>query len=137
MRNVFRTLSLLVIWLACLISLGCPFDKSVTETRPIGPDLTADLLIYFNINSSQEQINAFQKAVLSRPHPEGRGEYLPPGVRTLLAIGPVEGHEGFAITFFRDATSEQRQELLRAIKSSSLVYKVLENRAPDSVKTLN
>jgi hypothetical protein len=49
----------------------------------------------------------------------------------------VEGHEGIAVTFFPDATNEQRQKLMKAIKESQFVYKVLANVAPDSIKTLD
>jgi hypothetical protein len=104
--------------------------------RPIGPDAKADLLIYFNGDASHDQIDAFHKTVLSRPDPEGRGDDLAPGIGMLLAIGPVEGHKGFAITFFQHATPNHRQELMRAVRQSPVVYKVLENRVPDSVDTL-
>jgi hypothetical protein len=104
--------------------------------RSIGPDVRADLLIYFNSNASHDEIDAFVKTVLSTPDPRGRGHDLAPGVGMLLAIGPVEGHQGYAITFFPDATRDQRDELMRAVKQSPLVYRILENRVPDSVTTL-
>jgi hypothetical protein len=103
---------------------------------PIGPTVKADILVYLNSNLSHEEVNAFIKTVLSRPDPEGRGYDLAPGVRTRLALRAVEGHEGIALTFFPNASQEQREELLRSIKASPLVYRVLENTTPDSVKTL-
>jgi hypothetical protein len=54
----------------------------------------------------------------------------------LQAIGPVEGHKGYAITFFPNATRDQREELMRAVRQSRVVYKILEKKAPDSVHTL-
>lgn len=137
MRNSFRKVLLSTVCLLGLLSVACPFSKSDnSDVRPIGPTVNADLLIYFNSGLSQDEINAFSKNVLSRPHPEGRGDYLPPGVRTFLRIRAVEGHKGIAITFFPSATYEQRQELITSIKASPLVYRVLENTTPDSVKTL-
>jgi len=62
---------------------------------------------------------------------------MPPGVRTFLRLRAVEGHDGIAITFFPNATKEQREELTKAINASPLVYRVLKNTAPDSVKTLD
>jgi hypothetical protein len=137
MRDIMRTVLLLATCLLVLLSVGCPFSKSgSSDLRPIGPTVKADILIYFNSNLSQEEINAFSNDVLSRPHPEGRGRYLPPGVRTFLRLRAVEGHEGIALTFFPNASDEQRQELMKSIKASPIVYKVLENTTPDSVKTL-
>jgi len=104
--------------------------------RPIGSDVKADLLIYLNSNASYDEIDAFVKTLLHRADSRGRGYDLAPGVGMLLAIGSVEGHKGYAITFFPDATREQRDELTRAVRQSPVVYKILENRVPDSVNTL-
>lgn len=123
------------ICILAFLCVACPFSKS-PHPRPIGPTVKADVLIYFNRGISPEESNHFVKSVLSRPHPEGRGDYNAPGVQTILAIRIVEGHEGIAVTFFPNATNEQRQELMKAIRESQLVYKVLENVSPDSVKTL-
>ncbi len=43
----------------------------------------------------------------------------------------------FAITFFPSATKEQCEDLKRAVESSPVVYKVLENLAPTHVKKIN
>ena len=103
--------------------------------QPIGPTVKADILVYLNRNLSHEEVNTFIKTVLSRPDPEDRGDDLA-GVRTQLRLRPVEGHEGIALTFFPNASKEQREELLRSIKASPLVYRVLENTTPVSVTTL-
>jgi hypothetical protein len=103
---------------------------------PIGPTVKADLLVYFKRDLSQGQINDFINNVISIPDREGRGYDLPAGVRTRLRLRPVEGHEGIAITFFPNATKEQREELLSSIKTSPLVFRVLENTIPDNVKSL-
>lgn len=105
--------------------------------RPVGPDVKTDLLIYFKSGVTTTQINAFSKEVLSRPSPNGAGDHLPSGVRTFLRLSPLEGHDGIAITFFPSATKEQREDLKRAVESSSVVHKVLENLAPTDVKNIN
>jgi hypothetical protein len=134
--RIVRPTFLSAICILIFLCVACPFSKSPAP-RPIGPAVKADILIYFKRDISSEESNLFIKNVLSRPHPEGRGDYNAPGIQTLLAIRAVEGHEGIAVTFFPNATDEQRQELMRAIKESRLVYKVLENVAPDNIKTLN
>lgn len=136
MRDHRRTTLATAICLLWLLSNACAFNSDKSDLRPIGPTVKADILIYFDSNLSQEEINDFTQNVLSRPDPKGRGYDLAPGIRTRLTLRAVEGHEGIAVTFFPDATNEQRQELMRAIKASKLVYKVLENVAPDSIKTL-
>jgi hypothetical protein len=124
-------------YLSVVLSVACPFAQyDQPKVRPVGPAVEADILIYFNKGASDDDINAFSKNVLSTPHPEGRGDYLAPGVRTLLKIREVEEHEGIALTFFPNASNEHRQGLLKSIKASSLVYRVLENTSPNSVKTL-
>ena len=137
MQNKPRAMFLVCAYLSAVFSTACPFSRSDDpDVRPIGPAVKADILLYFNKGVSDDEINAFSKNVLSKPHPEGRGDYLAPGVRTLLAIGTVEEHQGIALTFFPNASKEQRQELLKSIKASPLVYRVLENRSPNSVKSL-
>jgi hypothetical protein len=136
MRDNLRTTLSTGLCLLGLLSLACPIKSDKNEMVPIGPTVKADILVYLNSNLSHEEVNAFIKTVLSRPDPEGRGYDLAPGVRTRLALRAVEGHEGIALTFFPNASQEQREELLRSIKASPLVYRVLENTTPDSVKTL-
>jgi hypothetical protein len=136
MRDNLRTALLTTTCLLGLLSVACLIKSDENEMRPIGPTVQADILVYLNSNLSHEEVNSFIKTVLSRPHPEGRGDANAPGVRTQLALRPVEGHEGIALTFFPNASKEQREELLRSIRASPLVYRVLENTAPDSVTTL-
>lgn len=119
----------------CLIHLACPFHRN--ETRPIGPEVKASLAIYFRQGVTNEQIEKFWQEVLSRPDPDGRGHYHRDGVGDISRIFPsVQGHEGIAMSFFPDATNEEREEIKRAVRDSPIVYKVLENVAPADVKDL-
>jgi hypothetical protein len=120
-----------------LLNLACPFNKREKEMEPIGPGVRADLLIYFKTNATDDEISLFNKDVLSRPAPDGRGYNNPPGVRTVLRLREVQGHEGVAITFFPAATREQRESLKQSVQSSSLVYKILDNEVPANVKRLD
>ncbi len=137
MSESFRVALLLAVHSLALLSLACPRGGSGhSEMRPIGPEVPASLVMYFKKDVTQAQISAFSKEVLSRPHPEGRGEYQAPGVQSTLLVS-TQGHEGYAITFFPNATDQQRQSLRDAIKASPIVYKVLENVSPADVKTLD
>lgn len=138
MRSDSRTTLLFAAHLLGLLCLACPLGRPAdSDLRPIGPEVRASLVIYFKSGATQEQISSFTKEVLSRPHPEGRGHYQPVGVQSLLRVRAVQGHEGIAITFFPNATDEQRQNLRDAVNASPVVYKVLENVSPADVKALD
>ncbi len=120
-----------------LLNLACPFNKRQEKMEPVGPGVRADLLIYFKAGATDAETNLFYKDVLSVPRSEGRGYDNPPGVRTVLRLSEVQGHEGVAVTFFPAAPKEQRENLKRLGQSSSLVYKILENAMPANVKRLD
>ena len=103
---------------------------------PIGPEVTADLIVYFKMDATHEQIEGFWNNVLSYPDPSGRGQSLRPGVGRLSRVESVEGHEGIAIIFFSNAADTDRAQLRRGIEASPIVFTVLENVAPVGVKTL-
>ena len=103
---------------------------------PIGPDVIADLIVYFKADATHDQIEGFWQNVLSYPRPDGRGYSHRPGVRTLGRVESVENHEGVSINFFSNATDPERSQLRRGIDTSPIVFTVLENIAPKDVKTL-
>ena len=106
--------------------------------RPIGPDVKADLIIYFKLGVTEKQVDTFWHEVLSRPRPDGRGEDSRDGVASVMRLfRAVQGHEGISLSFFPSATQAQRDELEREVKSSPIVYKVLKNTAPINVKKLD
>src|SRR5215210_5792557 len=82
---------------------------------PIGPEVTADLIVYFKTDATHEQIAGFWNNVLSYPEPNGRGQSLRPGVGRLSRVESVEGHEGIAIIFFSNAAVAERAQLRRGI----------------------
>ena len=133
---VFRPILTVAIflWLG-LFTWPCSHEKD--KMIPIGPDVKASLVIYFRKGASDNEIDHFVKTVLSKPDPHGRGYYSREGVRDVLIIyPPVQGHEGYTVTFFPEATQAQRDELKAAVSASLIVYKVLENVAPGDVKKI-
>jgi hypothetical protein len=131
-----KTAKLLMATLIVGLQVVACSSSRQEQMRPIGPDVKASFVFYFKKDVTQAQISAFTKEVLSRPHPEGRGEYQAPGVQSTLLVS-VPGHEGYAITFHANATPEQRERLMAEVKASPLVYKVLEGVAPDDVKKID
>lgn len=117
-----------------LCACGPPTDDKM---YPLGPDARVDLIIYYKINTTEEEIALFLQNELSKPHPEGRGYYNLEGVIDVLRIQAVQGHEATALRFSANATPEQREKVKSAIMSSPIVYKVLENVIPKDVKNLD
>ncbi|MDX6499895.1 MAG: hypothetical protein QOG23_3155 [Blastocatellia bacterium] len=134
MRRTSSLFSYVTLAALVFIQSGCPFHKN--EMRPIGPEVKASLVIYFKLGITDEQIEDFWHRVLSKPDPQGRGYNHRGGVGDISRISSVQGHEGIALTFLSDATNEERETIMRDIKSSPLVYRVLENIAPADVKKI-
>jgi hypothetical protein len=136
-----QTLALISVLFVALLSIACIRTSPSYESDkmvPVGPEVKASLVIYFKVGTTDDQIEDFWHGVLSDPDPQGKGYYHRPGVGDLMRVFPaVQGHEGIAVTFFPEATRDQREELEAEIKSSPIVYIVLKNVAPNDVKKLD
>jgi hypothetical protein len=75
---------------------ACGLDDRI---QSMGPDVTADLIVYFKGDVTHEQIESFRNSVLSYSAPDGH-QSLRPGVGRLSRVESVEDHEGIAIIFF-------------------------------------
>ena len=128
-----NALSLIFLLLVPFCLAACSEDERLF---PGGPDKTADLIVYFKTDATQQQIDDFWNNVLSYPDPKGGGRLLRPGVGRLSRVQPVEGHEGIAVIFYWDTANSERAELRRLIDASPMVFTVLKDVAPINVKTL-
>jgi hypothetical protein len=126
---------LAVIVALAVLQFACPRNQN--QMRPIGSTVKASLVIYFNRNVTEEQVEKFWHEVLSRPDLQGRGHYYHRnGVGEIGRIPPVQEHKGISISFFPDATKEEREGVERDISSSPIVYRVLQNIAPAEVRKI-
>ncbi|HYN88613.1 MAG TPA: hypothetical protein VER55_08785 [Ardenticatenaceae bacterium] len=125
---------LVLLALVGLLLAGC--WPLAPRTR-IGVDVEADVIVYFKTGTKQAQIDDFRDSVLSRPHPSGTGVMPIAGVDSFLSIRPVERHRAIAIDFARNATQEQREEVLSVIEAAPIVFRVLTDTVPSSVTTLD
>lgn len=99
-----------------------------------GPEVKASLVVVFKPDVTGEQVEEFRRNVLQvTTSNEGGRRYLS-GIREYLRAPQIQNHDAVAITFHDDITQAQRDEILKRVKSSSLVYKVFENVAPAEVK---
>jgi hypothetical protein len=107
----------------------CAQRKKDEKVEWGGPNKTTHLVVFFKKDASYEQIEDFNKNVLSKPHPQGNGYYMKDGIAFLFRLH--EGsYEGVGINFSTDATPEQREQLKKTIQESPIIYKVYENAVP-------
>lgn len=101
----------------------------------IGPDVSHDLVIFFKTDTRDDEIERFWTEVLSYPTKDGHWHRA--GIGGVLRTDAVEGHEAVAVEFFPNATNAEREDIKSRVHSSPIVYKVIENVAPQDIKELN
>lgn len=91
-------------------------------------------IIVFKEGTTNDQINDFWNNTMSIERADGRGHDHLPGVRTMGRDQSRNGHETVVFGFFPNTTEEQKQFVFAKVKSSPIVYQLLENQ---SMKELN
>ena len=135
MRHTSSISALMCVTLGALVTGACA--RPDNRMYRVGPDVTADLIVYFKSEATHDQIESFSDNVVGYPELNGgTGHYVRPGVHTVGRVPSVEGHEGISVNFFPNATPAERANLRSRVDGSPLVFVVLENVAPDTVKTL-
>lgn len=119
-------ISILTILLVALLS-GCQ-KKINDEMIRTSPELKVPIVFYFKKGTTREQINNFSDTVISYPHPGG-GHSLFKGIRGVFLVGNQD-YSGYALDRIDE---DERQNILRAINSSPLIYKVFENVIPKEI----
>lgn len=113
-------------------------SSSKKEGIRVGPELQASLVVYFKAGVTDDQITKFLSDlhfVLTLSHRLIKDERE---ICNLLRIYPAfQKHERMALTFCEATAKEDRENITKVIKSSSLVYKVLENIAPVDVRSID
>ena len=133
LRNHSTYLLPVLLSISVLLTSGCS-QRRAAEMIPIGPDVKKDLVILFKIGTSREDIYKFSTETIATP--EERGHRSLPGIQQVLYV-TVDGHEGYAVTFFPQATETQREYVKSRVESSPVVYKVIEGVAPKDIKKVD
>lgn len=84
-------------------------------------------VVVFKERTTNYQINNFWNKTLSVERADGRGYDHLPGVRVMGQDKPRNGRQTMVFDFFPSATEEQRQFVFSRVKSSPIVYQLLEN----------
>ena len=118
---------------AFVLSMTALERRGVWDERPvaIGPPTKADLIVLFKPGTDQKLVNQFVENELSVPGADG-GHWHRPGVSQLVMIH-VGNHAGYSVSFWPNATAEQRAEIRRRAERSEVVAKVAENVRLDQV----
>ena len=99
-----------------------------------GPQVKASLVIVLKSGLTDEEVEAFRRDVLQiTSSNEGERKYLA-GVSQYLRVPAIEQHEAIALTFQEDISKAEREEVMRRVSSSPLVFKVYEDIAPADIK---
>jgi hypothetical protein len=86
-------------------------------------------VVVFKEGTTNDQINDFWEKTMSLERADGRGYDHLPGVRVMGQDKPRNGRETMIFDFFPSATEEQQQFVFSRVKSSPIVYQLLENES--------
>ena len=97
----------------------------------LGSDVQSNIVVLFREDATGDSIYEFTTKVVATPHPGGGSRHLS-GMQSLLHVR-VGSHEGYAIGLRSDITAAQRRYIDQRIESSPIVWRTLENVAPDNI----
>ncbi len=133
MKVFFNLLIFFIVPCFQLTSCGYP-ETPMAKLK--GMNDANDVVFIYKKGITYEQKEDFQNNVIYKSRADGRGRDHAPEVIDVM-LGRIMGdYEGGVVNFSESATTEQRETLKRAIKESSIVYKVYENAVPDEIKDL-
>jgi len=93
--------------------------------------------VYFKSGTTERDVETFNQTVLKNP-PDERGADFKYGIGSYLRLSPSQGngHWGFAVTFLKKATDEDREALKRTLASHPNVVRVFEDVVPSEISTI-
>ncbi len=97
--------------------------------EPLTPSVSNIVLLKKKITN--DEVNSFWNQTLSTEREDSRGHDHLPGIRGITRLPAKDGHEVVEFGFFPDATEEQRQFVYSRVRSSPLVFELLENVSTD------
>ena len=90
------------------------------------------IVFYFKKGTTNDEINYFLDNVIGHQRADGRGTDFLGGMQGTFQVRNQD-YEGYAIELRKNITQEERENILRAINNSPLVYKVFENVVPNEI----
>jgi hypothetical protein len=117
-----------------LCSVGC--TQRPLATTAFGPNEKASLAIYFNIGTTNADVENFNEKVLFEPSSSGVGSGLKPGLCLYSVLPTSEGHLAISVNYCANATADQKSSLEKAITASPNVFRVLHDIIPSQAKSI-
>lgn len=121
------------ISVVCLSTLSCypHFDYQ----QQIGPQVRTNLLIFFKVDATHQQIEDMWNQVLATPDDQG-GFKLLSGVCGIAKSETVQRHESIAVDYCPNVTEAEREAVKARIHTAPIVFKVLEDVIPAQAKSV-
>ncbi len=128
MKFIFLVLSIFVLASAsaCQQKVNDPIGKWADPSDKI------PVVFYFKKGTTNDEINYFLDNVIGHQRADGRGTDLLDGMQGDFSIR-TQDYDGHAIELRNNVTPEQRENILKAINNSLLIYKVFENVVPNEI----
>lgn len=100
-----------------------------------GPNVPADLVVYYRIGASKMQIEEFERSQLYEPRSDRKADAFKPGIRSFLRLAPgqAHGHAGIALSFNSSIQPSQRLALINSISNAPLVFQIYTDTAPNRI----
>ena len=131
-KLLFVLVSLMIFTVGCRSQESKPPDDYRIK---MGPDVKANLVVFFKKEATWKEILDFQTSVIGTPDETGTGFESLPGMMSVVRV-EIDGFEGVAINFKPSATDEQRSFVLQRIRDSQIDYKTYVNRVPSGITDL-
>ena len=132
--RVYATFLLTIIVIGIGVMSCVNTSVSNADKTKFGPGQRTSLIVFFNKNTTHEQIEKFYNETISIARPDGTYS-LARGVALQFQVRNGD-YEGVGMTFAADATPEERTQLKTVINSSPIVYKIYENVVANEIKDL-
>lgn len=101
----------------------------------IGPDVEANLVVFFKKDVNSDEIFDFHRTVIGVPESNGTGFSSLPGMMSVVRI-IISGHQGEAIEFKPRASDEEKMFVKNRVLESPIVFRVYENVVPNEIDDL-
>ncbi|MEO7539123.1 MAG: hypothetical protein ABIV21_03805 [Pyrinomonadaceae bacterium] len=126
----------LIFLLLASVSCGKNSSGRNSDMLEVGPGALANLVVYFRLGTSEDELEECYRNAIYFPRTDGRGEGLTEGYGGFLRLLPSQAnnHEAIAITFTAQATEAQRRSIKESLESCATVYKIFQDIAPEDIK---
>lgn len=130
MKMKFIFLPLIIFVLTSISACQQKIDDPIVKWS--NPSDKIPIVFYFKKETTNDEINYFLDNVNGHQRADGRGTDLLDGMKGRFLVRNQD-YVGYGIELRNNITQEQRENILKAINNSPLIYKVFENVIPNEI----